>query len=146
MKQISLTVDIPTPLHVQAEDLAVALDFTRVRKGQEWANMSIVVRLLLQPGLADRAKFAEFVKTHDEKYKGPVERVTFQVTSDIEKELRVVAIDNNLMRPEEGESVPNITTTINKLVEYALKNPVILIGWFKVCVEEVLGSTNLFDE
>ena len=140
MKQESKTVDVPAMIAKKAEGLAVALGLTRIHRGEEKANVSIIYRILIEMGLSDRKEFIAFVeKTRsNEKYTGELIRSTFQATDETVEELMICAKESNLLKRDEGQLVPNLTQVIIKLLEYAMSNPIALAGWFALCTDEGL--------
>jgi len=144
MKQESKTVDVPAAIAMKAENLAVVFGLTRVYKGEEQANVSIIYRILIEMGLSDRQKFIAFVdKTQsNEKYIGELKRSTFQATDETVMEIMTCAKEAGLLKRDEGGLVPNFTQTVVKLLEYAVSQPIALIGWFGLCVDEGLKDDN----
>jgi hypothetical protein len=136
MKQVSITFDAPDYIKNNVEAFAVALGLTRVRNGIEQANVSIIVRMLLEMALSDQEAFVSWGEKTSEA--GRLERFTIQATDEVVKELEVCAKACNMLRRDEGQLVPNLTQVIVALLEYAVNNPDLLVEWFRMCVEEGL--------
>lgn len=142
MNQLSITFDAPAKLGAKIKSLAVTLGMTRVRNGEEKANKSIVVRMLLEMALSDfkAIEAAEFFKWRNESREEEtrLERFTVQASDEFVAELETCARACNIVRRDGGHAVPNLTQVVVVLLRYALDHPERLVEWFRLCVEEGL--------